>query len=177
MVDGTDYPGRNQTSMDGRAMPQVTEVEMSVLAHATEDEDKVERALRNLIPPGVNVRIRHHKVRGYYKDPITRMQAQIRKIKPATTMLERTIETLSSLDQYRLLEEIEDRVDEAGNLYLRLDKQKALRGVRTIQEHDSIRLKFRFRIPHNESPVNAIQTAIESIINGQRASPESEDRQ
>jgi RNA binding exosome subunit len=62
------------------------------------------------------------------------------------------------------MEEVEDRSDKAGSLYLRLDKQGALKGVRALVDIDPIRMRFRFRIPHKTDPVVVISASITSII-------------
>lgn len=143
----------------------ITEVEMSVFVNATEDEDKVERALRNIIPREITgAKVERLTLKGHYKDPITIITARIRKKRAAKEVFRATIKALSSLDQNRLMEEVEDRADEAGSLYLRLDKQGALRGVRALVDVDPIRMRFRFRIPHKTDPVVVIRASITSII-------------
>lgn len=143
----------------------VAGVEISVFAHATEDEDKVERALRNVIPPEIaGVRVDRRRMRGYYNDPITLITARIRRKKEAMETLRATMASLSSLDQHRLIEEIDNRVDEAGNLYLRLDKQRALGGAEVFNEVDPIRIKFRFQVPHGANPIAFIRSAVTAVI-------------
>ena len=143
----------------------VTGVEISVFSHATEDEDKVERALRNMIPQGVsNIKVDMRRLRGYYNDPIAIMTASIRRRKEATETFRATMRALSTLDHYRLIEEIEDRVDEAGNLYLRLDKQRALGGVEVLNEVDPVRIIFRFQVPHGVNPVSFIRSSIDVVV-------------
>lgn len=143
----------------------VTGVEISVFSYATEDEDKVERALRNIILQGISdIKVELQRLRGYYNDPITIMTASIRRRKEATEIFQATMRALSSLDQYRLIEEIEDRVDEAGNLYLRLDKQRALRGLEVLNKVDPVRIIFRFQIPHRADPVSFIRSSIDAVV-------------
>jgi RNA binding exosome subunit len=143
----------------------VASVVVSVLAHATEDEDKVERAVRNLFPEGAGeFRLKRQRLSGYYKDPIALITTRIRKRRRAVRTFRYIIGLLSPLDQQRLLDELEDRVDEAGNLYIRLDKQKAFRGEGALKEIDSIRLKFGFRVPHGRPPLEYIESVIVSLI-------------
>jgi RNA binding exosome subunit len=143
----------------------VTGVEISVFSHATEDEDKVERALRNMIPQEVsNIKVDMRRLRGYYNDPITIMTASIRRRKGATETFLATMRALSTLDRYRLIEEIEERVDKAGNLYLRLDKQRALGGVEVLNEVDPVRIIFRFQVPHGADPVSFIRSSIDAVV-------------
>ncbi len=156
------------TPMGKNAPPstyEITSVEISAFAHATEDEEKVERAIRNIIPEDVGVKIEMKRLRGHYNDPIALITVKITKKKWATKMLRAVIRNLSTLDRYRLMEEIEERVDDAGSLFLRLDKQRAFGGVEVLSEVDSIRVKFRFQIPHGSDRVGFISSAIEAIDN------------
>lgn len=154
--------------MDANGFPKafdVTEVQISALAHATEDEDKVERAVRNIIPMGIaGVTMDRKRLSGYYKDPITLITTQIKKKKEAAEMFQVTIGNLSTLDQQRLLEEVEDRVDETGGLYLRFDKQRAFKSLWVLKEFDPIRMRFRFRIPHGSDPVSFIRSSVTAVI-------------
>ena len=159
----------------GQPMIDVLSVEVSTLAHATEDEDKVERAVRNLLPEGLGEgRLKRQRLSGYHKDPLTLITTKIKKRKGATQALRLTIALLSPLDRERLLEELEDRVDQAGNLYIRLDKQKALKGRGALVAVDSIRMKFCIRVPHGRLPIEYIKTVIESLIEGDATSLDME---
>jgi RNA binding exosome subunit len=150
---------------EGERSFDVASVDVSVLAHATEDEDKVEKAVRNLFPEDAGeFRLKRQRLSGYHKDPITLITTRIRKRREAGRTFRFIIGLLSSLDQQRLLDELEDRVDEGGNLFIRLDKQKAFRGEGAIQEIDSIRLKFGFRVPHGRPPLEYIESVVVSLI-------------
>ena len=159
----------------GRSTIDVLSVEVSTLAHATEDEDKVERAVRNLLPEGLGEgRLKWQRLSGYHKDPLTLITIKLKKRKGATQALMHTIDLLSPLDRERLLEEIEERVDKSGNLYLRLDKQKALKGRGALVEVDSIRMKFGIRVPHGRLPIEYIKTVVESFIEKDATDPDVE---
>lgn len=143
----------------------VTGVEISVFSYATEDEDNVEHALRNMIPQGVSdAKVELRRLKGYYNDPITIMTASIRRRKEATETFRATMRALSTLDRYRLIEEVEERVDESGSLYLRLDKQRALGGVEVLNEVDPVRMIFRFQVPHGADPASFIRSSIEAVL-------------
>jgi RNA binding exosome subunit len=147
--------------------PAVIGVQLSVFAYATEDEVKVERALRNAIPSDVSgVKFSSQRLTGHFRDPITVLTAEIRRDKDATKVFQATVRALPTLDRHRLIEEIVERTDKAGNLYIRLDKQRALTGVETLNDVDPVRIKFKFRVPHGEAPASFIRTAIEAVIDG-----------
>lgn len=143
----------------------VNGVEISALAHATEDEEKVERSIRNMIPKDVTgFKIERQALTGHYRDPITLITTRIRRKRAAKEVLRATMKALSTLDRHRLLEEIEERSDKRGGLYLRLDKQAAFRGVGTLNEIDPLRVKFKFRIPHGTEPAEFIRSSIAEIV-------------
>jgi RNA binding exosome subunit len=142
----------------------VREVEVSAFAHATEDEDKVEKAMRSLLPEKArNIRLRMITVTGYHGDSITVMTGKMRK-KGATGVLRNVVRKLSSLDQQRLLDESEDRLDGGGNLYIRFDKQKAYIGKVSLQETDPVRMKFRLRLPHGNERADYVRGVVNAFI-------------
>jgi RNA binding exosome subunit len=143
----------------------VVTVEASVFSHATEDEVKVEQALKNTIQSEVaKMKICCRRLSGHYKDPITIMTAKVTRSKDASLIFKTMVQALSSIDMLRILDEIGDRTDESGNLYLRLDKQKAFQEVLTFNDMDSIRVKFSFRIPHGSDPVEYIRSVIKGFM-------------
>ena len=143
----------------------VVSVELSTIAHATEDEDKVERAIQNLFPEGISeVSLKKQKLSGHHKDPLTLISTRIKKRREAALMLRSIIALLPPLDRERLLEELEDRVDESGNLYLRIDKQKAFKGSGALHDEDPIRIKFSFRVPHKRPALEYIESVLTLLI-------------
>jgi len=138
-------------------------VDISVFAHATEDEGRVERAVFNIIP-GVGAPPKIRRLRGHYKDPIVLIMMEIKKKKAAQEVFHGLMKSLSFQDRQRLLDEIEDRVDDAGNLYLRFDKQNAFRGRAVLREADPIHVKIKFRTPHGIDPVTALRASVVASI-------------
>lgn len=142
----------------------VREVEVSAFAHATEDVDKVEKAMRSILPEeSRDISFKRMPLTGYHGDPITVLTGKIRK-KEATRVLRKVVQELSSLDQQRLLDESEDRLDGGGNLYIRFDKQRAYMGKTGLQMTDPVRMKFRLRLPHGEDRAEYVRGIIDSII-------------
>lgn len=153
----------------------VVSVELSTIAHATEDEDKVERAVRNLFPEGIReVSLKRQKLSGHHKDPLTLISTRIKKRREAALMLRSIIALLPPLDRERLLEELEDRVDESGHLYLRIDKQKAFKGSGALHDVDPIRIKFSFRVPHKRPALEYIESVLTSLIESEPPSSAEE---
>ncbi|MCX6649284.1 MAG: exosome subunit [Candidatus Bathyarchaeota archaeon] len=134
--------------------------EVSVFAHATEDEEKVKQAVKRLAK--YEPLFESQRLTGHYEDPITLLTSKTVKKKEATDFLANIINKLSSLDKETLLQELPNRVDPQGSLYIRLDKQKAFHGRAVLAENDPIRVKFKFQLPHKADPVAVVR---EYIIN------------
>jgi len=150
-------------------------VDISVFAHATEDEGRVEEAVFNIIP-GVVANPKIQRLRGHFKDPIVMIMTRIKKRKAAHEVFHSLIKSLSFQDRQRVLDEIEDRVDDARNLYLRFDKQDAFRGRAVLHEVDPIHVKIKFRTPHGMDPVAAIRASIAAAINEAENASEIQSR-
>ena len=140
--------------------------EISVFAHATEDEANVERAVLNLFHhETADIKKRYESLTGYYNDPIKVLKFSSSKRRSASDLFVAIVRSLNSLDRESLIDEIEDRVDKSGNLYIRLDKQGAFRGKAALREVDSIRIKFMIRVAHGVEPGEAALSIITDIIN------------
>ena len=148
--------------MSDAGQKTILKVELQTFAYATEDVDKVEKALTNILGNDVGyAKLTHSNLTGHFKDPITIIKAIINKKKPTSALFNRVLNGMSSLDIFTLLDELSDRVDTSGNLYIRFDKQKAFKGVLYLNMVDPIRIKFNFRIPHRMDPSEHIRSIIE----------------
>jgi RNA binding exosome subunit len=128
------------------ARNEIIYVELSFLAHATEDGDKVLMAVRNILPPefAEEVAISKRNLKGEYGNPIAFCETRIRDPQITDALLRNIGLGLSSFDKETLLEELELRLTK-GNLYLRLDKQAAFKGKPRLCIADPIRLRIKFR--------------------------------
>ena len=157
--------------MDGKGGTGfVNSVELSVISYATEDEEKVEKALRNLMPPEFDGKVTRQRLKGYYNDPITRILVKVTKRKEASRVMRQILGLISTLDQSRLLDEIEKRTDDTGSLYLRFEKQRALSGVAVLNESNPVRVKIKFYVPHGEGTDTFIRSVLEEEFNESAAS-------
>ena len=166
--------GRLTGMGETRATGFVNSVELSVISYATEDEEKVERALLNLLPPGFDAKVTRQRLKGYYNDPITRILVKVTKRKEAHRVMRQIVGLISTLDRSRLLDEIEKRTDDAGSLYLRFEKQRALSGVAVLNEFDPVRVKIKFYVPHGKETDAFIRSVLEEGFSEATASGGSE---
>ena len=145
----------------------VKSVEITVLVHATEDEEKVRRAVLNLFPHDVEPpTLDSVSLTGYFGDPIKALKMMVKNRKPAEELLLNIVRSLNTLDQTTLIGELHKRLDETKNLYIRLDKQRALKGQMVLERHDSIRVKASLQVPHGQDPVETTRRYLEEAAGG-----------
>ncbi|RLG98351.1 hypothetical protein DRO29_01155 [Candidatus Bathyarchaeota archaeon] len=121
-------------------------IEIGVFAHATEDEEKVLEAARALIPKEhlENVTFKKRRLKGDYGNPITFFKTKIRDIQVIEGIVENLSLNLSQADKERVLREFDLRLDR-GSLYIRLDKQSALKKNLRLCRSDPLHIKIRFK--------------------------------
>lgn len=141
--------------MDSFRRVKAKAAEVSVFAYATEDESKVIDAALNVVGREfVDSSPKIEKLTGHYNDPMLSITFKVTD--NIEEMLKKLFKRLSTISANRLIEEARERIDSAGNLYLRLDKQKAYQGTLVLNESDPIRIKIRFTVPHLVDPVRSI---------------------
>jgi len=121
-------------------------IDVSLFAHATEDEEKVMQAVRNLFPTEHRdlITFRRQNLRGHHRNPIILFETKIKDKEIIMAFIKNLSSNLSVLDKETLLEKLGRHV-EKGSLYLRLDKQAAFQGNFKLCMADPIRLRIRFR--------------------------------
>lgn len=108
-----------------------------ILCHATEELEKVERALRNVIGEG---EIRVSRTEGVHGNPITVLQVDLEERRAIDAFFSR----LSAGDLEEVVRTLDQRVDEERNLFVRVDKQSAFNGhVRLGSGGDVVSVRLR----------------------------------
>ncbi len=126
--------------------PPVAYVDIRVFAHATEDTDKVQTAVRNLLPTELaeTLIFQTTTLTGHYGNPITLFTAKLTDKKLLSTLLDKIGSNLPSLDKDDLCHNLKLHL-EKGNLYLRFDKQSAFLGKIKFAQNDPIHIKIHFK--------------------------------
>ena len=129
-------------------------VDVRVFAHATEDLEKVQKAVRNVLPSesADSVTFKKTALTGHHGNSITLFETRIKNKKVARALLEKLASGLSMVDKEALNSEIAQHL-ESGNLYIRLDKQSAYLGEFRLSSTDTIHLRMHFRKPAAEEVI------------------------
>lgn len=121
-------------------------LELRVFSHATEDQEKVQTAVRNILPEALAAELVFAKTSllGHHGNPILLLEAKLTNKEQLPLMLQKIGSALNSMDKQELSDEIDKHI-EKHNLYLRLNKQDALLGTVKLGSMDPIHLKFHFK--------------------------------
>ena len=129
--------------------------------HATEDEDKVGQALFFVSEKKEFERTRST---GYHGNAITVVETKVTDQKTIRTFFER----LDRTDIKKLLDTLDNRLDEESFLFLRLDKQEAFLGRLVISDGEdviSVRAKVRSFPQTRENAKAVMEKYLESLLN------------
>lgn len=136
----------------------VAYVDVRFFVHATEDLNKVVKAVHQVLPADYvdDIVLKKNALRGHYGNPITLFETRIKKKKIVEALVKNVFSNLKEPDKESLLREIDSHVEE-GSLYLRLDKQAAFQGEMRLCIADPIRVRIRFRKKRIEDIVKICQ--------------------
>jgi len=132
----------------------VAYVDVRFCAHATEDLDKVMEAVQNVLPSDhlEDITFNRSNLEGHYGNPITFFETRIKDKETVRALVENLSVNLSSLDKDELGRTI-NRCVEKGSLYIRLDKQAALKGKIKLVTSDPIHIRIRFKKSKTEDVI------------------------
>jgi RNA-binding protein len=115
--------------------------EINIVVHATEDENKILHSLFDVLSIPYE-KFSYSFSEGHWGNKILVLTATIDG-QVAKDLILKIISLLNSIDRYHLSNFFDKYVDEKGNLYIRLDKQRICKGRISLSERDSIRIRFR----------------------------------
>ncbi|WP_070807796.1 RNA-binding domain-containing protein [Pyrodictium occultum] len=119
---------------------RVIRVEIAAHAHATEDVERVEQAVLNIVPEGLRgrVKLETRTVEGHYNNPITRIVARIEG-RDAEEFVRGLARRLDEQSRRILAMMLENRYDQRqGKFYLRFSKQDAFLGELRLHDGDDV---------------------------------------
>ena len=120
-------------------MANQTLVTIEIIAHATEDVDKILESFAELF--GIDSEeFSRQELTGHFENPIMLLSAKILK-KQARSFIEKLVSKIPPEQMDELIESIESRIQES-TLHLRLGKQNLVKLAPTLQEKDAIKLKI-----------------------------------
>ena len=124
----------------------VQSVEISAIAHATDDLEKVQAALTTILPESLKGRqlFTRRYLEGYYRNPITTFEARLTKPADVEVFTSNFFRQLSKSEKLRIERDLALYSDPEGRLYIRIDNQRAFRGMIELGEEDPIRIRLKF---------------------------------
>jgi RNA binding exosome subunit len=130
-------------------------VDLRAFCYATEDDQRVEDALRTFLPEQYD--IQRSETEGHHGDRILVLSARLENADDVRVVLDE-LGSLVELDRVR--EELDERVDENCSLFLRLDKQAALSGRVELGEGITLRAKVEAYPATQEAAVENAREAL-----------------
>ncbi|WP_049927214.1 RNA-binding protein [Halopiger goleimassiliensis] len=145
-------------------MPQIPlhYVDLRTFCYATEDEKRVEQALRTFLPGDEEdpFEIERMENEGHYGDRILVLSARVENADDVRHVLSR----LADLENFEtLLAELDERVTENTELFLRLDKQAAFNGEVRLGEGITFRGKVEAYPAKKEQAVENAEEVLERL--------------
>lgn len=124
----------------------VQSVEISAIAHATDDLEKVESALAAILPDDLRGRdlFTRRYLEGHHRNPIVTFGSKLTKPAEVEAFTSHLFHQLSKNERLRIESSLPLCTDPEGNLYLRISRQKAFRGMIELNDDDPIRVKLKF---------------------------------
>jgi RNA-binding protein len=127
--------------MDSEKAQQFSTADISIIIHATEDEIKILDAINRTLSINAN-KFRHMESTGHWKNKILLLTGKLGS-QEANVLAQKILSSLSSVERDQISTSYDSAIDEKGNLYLRLDKQRICQGRISLSELDSIRVKLK----------------------------------
>jgi RNA binding exosome subunit len=133
-------------------------VDLRAFSYGTEDDERVEAALRHFLPE--EYPIERAESEGHHGDRILVLSARVENADEVRSVL---AELADIEDVDALLNELDDRVDENCALYLTLDKQAALDGRTERGEGITFRAKVEAYPANKDAAVENARDALEAL--------------
>jgi len=130
-------------------------VDLRTFCYETEDETRVERALRHYLP--TDFEVERAETTGFHGDRIVVLSARVERADDVRFVLDRLRE---GADIERIRAELDERIDENCSLFVHLDKQAAYRGETRLGSGIALRAKVEAYPAKKETAVENAREAL-----------------
>ena len=113
--------------------------EISIIIHATENQDKILQSINDVLYISPD-RFSSTSSEGHWGNKILLLSAVIGS---NDSLIATILSRLNKIDRHSLSDFFDNYIDEKGNLYIRLDKQRICQGRTSLSDNDSIRIRLR----------------------------------
>ena len=131
-------------------------IDLRTFCYATEDEKRVEEAIRAFLPE--EFELDRMENTGHHGDRIIILSARVENADDMRHILDRLAE-LDTID--RVIEELDERVDDNCSFFMRLDKQAAFRDEIRLGKGITLRAKVEAYPAKHEAAVENAREALE----------------
>ena len=131
-------------------------IDLRTFCYATEDEKRVEAALRAFLPE--EFALDRMENTGHHGDRIVVLSARVETADAMRHVLDRLAE-LDDID--RVLDELDERVDDNCSFFMRLDKQAAFQNEIRLGDGITLRAKVEAYPAKHEAAVENAREALE----------------
>jgi len=136
------------------------EITIDVIVHATEDISKIFQSFYDILEIEEES-FSITETTGYYENPIIMLNAKLVK-KQAKSFMEKFLKLLSRNQINQLIEEIEERTADS-KFHLRLDKQELIKGVVTLSEKDTIKIRIHTPIYNKKESIRKFSEVFQVV--------------
>jgi RNA binding exosome subunit len=134
-------------------------IDLRAFAYETEDERRVEDAVRTFLPEEFDLDRTTNT--GYHGDRIVVLSARVENADDVRHVLSR-VATLPDVE--RVLDELDDRVDDNCSLFMRFDKQAAFGGDVRLGEGITLRAKVEAYPAKRGTAVANAREALSNLV-------------
>jgi RNA binding exosome subunit len=137
-------------------------VDLRTFCYATEDDKRVEAALRTFLPE--DTEIEREVTEGHHGDRILVLSVRLERADDVRYVLS----TLAGLDDFEgLMDELEERIDENCAFFIQLDKQAAFNGDVELGSGLMLRGKVEAYPAKKERAVETAEEALEELADAE----------
>jgi RNA binding exosome subunit len=135
-------------------------VDLRAFCYVTEDDQRVEDALRTFLPEDVD--LSRAESEGHHGDRIVVISARVENADHVRTILER-VGDLGAEELDRVRDELDERVNENCSLFVTFDKQAAFNGEVRLGDGITLRGKVEAYPAKKESAIENVRDGLDAL--------------